>query len=225
MNFDYHINNQELSRTEQIRDLGVIFDKKLTFKSHIDKIVSSSCSTLGFIKRRAREFNDPYTTKTLYTSLVQPILEYASVIWSPYRQIDIDRIESVQKQFLIFALRPLGFTGYNLPHYTNRLLLLNMTTLENRRTISSALLAFDLLRHNIKIETLCNRINVNIPNYSLRRTRYLIEDRQFNDFTFNDIISRALRDFNKNSNHYNEAISRITFKKRLQIQYKTIFSS
>jgi len=45
-------------------------------------------------------------TKLLFTSLVLPNLKYCSV-WSLQYQVHVDRIESVQKQFLLFDLRGL----------------------------------------------------------------------------------------------------------------------
>ena len=35
----------------------------------------------------------------LFTSLVRPILEYGSVVWTPYKLKDIDYIEQVQRHF------------------------------------------------------------------------------------------------------------------------------
>jgi len=47
-------------------------------------------------------------TTLLFTSLVRPNLENCSSVWSPQYQVHIDCIESVQKQFLLFALRGLN---------------------------------------------------------------------------------------------------------------------
>jgi hypothetical protein len=49
----------------------------------IDVIVSRAFATLGFIRRVASEFREPYTLRTLYTSLVRPKLEHASYVWDP----------------------------------------------------------------------------------------------------------------------------------------------
>jgi len=51
---------------------------------------------LAFIKRWSKEFYDPYVTKTLFISLVRPILEYCASVWSPQYGVHIDRIKSVQ---------------------------------------------------------------------------------------------------------------------------------
>lgn len=95
----YLLNSSPLERLSTVNDLGVLFDPKLSFNVHISSIVNKATSTLGFVKRWAKEFNDPYLTKTLYTSLVRPILEYCSCVWSPAHKNHIMSIESVQKNF------------------------------------------------------------------------------------------------------------------------------
>jgi hypothetical protein len=43
---------------------------RMSFLPHIEEIISKSSIMLGFIERISRKFCDPYTHKTLYTSLV-----------------------------------------------------------------------------------------------------------------------------------------------------------
>ena len=136
----YQINNINLKSLDSIPDLGVLFDLKFNFNFHIDKIVNKASSVLGYIKRWAKEFNDPYVTKLLFTSLVRPILEYVSIVWSPCYQCHIDRIESVQKQFLIFCLRNLGSdSSQNLPPYKSRLKLKKKKLIEKINNILNCL--------------------------------------------------------------------------------------
>jgi hypothetical protein len=47
---------------------GVLVDSTMTFVDHIESIVLESSIMLRFIKRILREFNDPYTYKTLNAS-------------------------------------------------------------------------------------------------------------------------------------------------------------
>jgi len=116
----YSLQNMSLDRIHSVNDLGVLLDTKLKFDSHITSIVNKAMSVLGFIKRWSKELKDPYTTKLLFTSLVRPNLKYCSSVWS------INRIESVQKQFLLFALRGLNWDqNVRLPSYSSRLLLIN----------------------------------------------------------------------------------------------------
>ena len=67
--FNYSIDNQQLSRVTTFKDLGIIFDDKLTFKYHYDYIINKSYAMLGFIKRWSREFNDPFIIKQIWKSI------------------------------------------------------------------------------------------------------------------------------------------------------------
>ena len=89
---------------------------------------------LGFVKRQAQAFDCPFVTKALYCALVRPLLEYASIVWDPVFDCDRKRIESIQKQFVIYSLRHLQWrNGYQLPPYDARLTLLGLDCLADRR--------------------------------------------------------------------------------------------
>ena len=131
----YYIYDCELDNVTSFNDLGVLFDCKLRFDLHIDSCIGRANSLLGFIKRWSKEFDDPYLTKRLFTSLVRSVLEYAVVVQCTNYNCDIARIESVQKQFLIFALRGLGWNNLlELPPYENRLMLIDLPILEPQKT-------------------------------------------------------------------------------------------
>jgi hypothetical protein len=68
--FVYSIDRPALERVDEIKDLGVIMDGKMSFLSHIEAIISKSSRMLGFIKPFSKDFRSPYTQKTLYTSFV-----------------------------------------------------------------------------------------------------------------------------------------------------------
>jgi hypothetical protein len=102
--FQYVIGDSDLERVDAINDLGVLVDSRMTFVDHIGSIVSKSARILGFSKRISREFNDPYTYKTLYVTFVRPGLEYASCVWPPHQEAHSARIERIQHNFIRFAL-------------------------------------------------------------------------------------------------------------------------
>ena len=62
-----------------------------------------------------------------YITYVTPILEYGSVVWSPYKIGDISCIEKVQRSF---TKRLPGLKNFT---YRNRLAVTNLETLESRR--------------------------------------------------------------------------------------------
>jgi hypothetical protein len=82
--FAYMLAGTMLDRVSSINDLGVIMDEKMNFSEHVDVKVGKAFAMLGFIRRLSFEFRDPYTLRSLYTSLVRPKLEYASCVWSPF---------------------------------------------------------------------------------------------------------------------------------------------
>lgn len=72
--FDYNIDGVSLQRVDRVKDLGVILDPKLDFRLHYQEIISKANRQLGFISKIAKDFTDPHCLKSLYCSLVRPIL-------------------------------------------------------------------------------------------------------------------------------------------------------
>jgi ribonucleases P/MRP protein subunit RPP40 len=128
----------ELRESDEERDLGVIVDKRLSFESHIDKIVSRANRQLGLIKR-SFVIRDKNSLLTLYNSTVRPILEYASPVWSPWKQKDIVRIERVQRRFTKLVEGCKGLT------YQERLKKLDLPSLYFRRRREKLIQVFKIL--------------------------------------------------------------------------------
>lgn len=137
----------QLERVQSIRDLGVTIDSQLRFNEHVSVTTAKAFSVLGFIRRNATHFTDPYTLKSLFCALVRSILEYAAPIWNPYHASQIIRIERVQRRFIRFALRNLPWNDpEHLPDYPARCRLIDLELLSDRRKKSQQLVVFDLLQ-------------------------------------------------------------------------------
>jgi hypothetical protein len=74
-------------------------------------MVVKALAMLGFMRRLSFEFRDPYTLRSLYTSLVRPKLECASCVWSSFYDVRMDKAERVKRRFIQYALRSLGWTN------------------------------------------------------------------------------------------------------------------
>ena len=48
---NYHIDNSSLQRVEEVCDLGITLDSKLTFSAHINRTVSKANRALGILRR------------------------------------------------------------------------------------------------------------------------------------------------------------------------------
>ena len=98
--YDYNVNNVSLLRTSHVKDLGVVFDVKLSFSEHINTLTSDAVKLLGFIIRNSSSINNEAIIKLLYYSLVRSKLEYAAIVWYPHYTKYIHDIENVQRRFL-----------------------------------------------------------------------------------------------------------------------------
>ncbi|XP_055543036.1 potassium/sodium hyperpolarization-activated cyclic nucleotide-gated channel 2-like [Wyeomyia smithii] len=82
--FNYHIDGVVLNRVEEMNDLGVTMDKKLSVASHRSAVIAKANRQLGFITKIAKDFNDPYCLKALfYWDLCMLLLLVANLIILP----------------------------------------------------------------------------------------------------------------------------------------------
>lgn len=196
--FNYHINNTPLNRSSVVKDLGIIFDQKLTFIQHVNSIVLRASRSMGFICRSLKPFNNINTHKILYFTYVRSILEYGSQIWNPFYHIHTSVVENVQRKFTRIICYK-----FHLPRgtYESRLNLLNMHSLANRRLFSDELLLYKIIsgRSNTNLSSELTpytpaRLTRNAPYFYLRAVNTNVEmfslvlrlKTQHNDY-FNDI--------------------------------------
>ena len=141
----YFINDNQISKADFTRDLGVTVDHELKFKIHINNIVQQANQRAAQMFRCFLSRN-PTTLIRAFKIYIRPILEYASTTWSPSYIHQINLIESVQR----------GFTrripGCAHLSYHERLTVLNLQTLEHRRLLADLLMCFNIIKGNNCIE-------------------------------------------------------------------------
>ena len=125
----YTLTNKALNVVDETKDLGVNITSKLSWSLHVNQCVNKANRVLGFLKRTVGPKNHQLFSK-LYKTLVRPILEYCSPVWSPYLKKDIKALEKVQRRASRCALRNKG--GHDIS-YEERLKILQWPTLEKRR--------------------------------------------------------------------------------------------
>lgn len=215
----YNINGQALKRVEVVNDLGVLFDKEMNFKAHIDHTVSRSRSLLGFVKRQSKDFKCAYVTRSLYNCLVRSVLEYGSIIWSPVFKVDNNRIESVQRQFLLFALRGLGWGHqFILPSYEARLSLIDMDMLSERRKLACCSFVHDSLSGTIKAQFDFEFIRPQRTTRSSNTTRLKQLSKVNSQYVNNGPSRRCIRNFNDYASFYVSNGSVMTYQRRIRAQ-------
>lgn len=171
----FYLGMHAVERVDQYNDLGIIIDKRLTFDAQINFALQRAYARLGFVKRIARNKFSVGTTKTLYSALVRPIIEYASCVWCPNAVGKIARIESLQKQYLIFALRDTEHrdNDFRLRPYLDRCQTHNIQTLQRRRINAQIFYMYDVIKRNILTPAILNEIRFNSNALNLRNYRIL----------------------------------------------------
>ena len=71
--------------------LGVLIDNKLTWSAHTDHTVKKANGTLYFLVQNFKHCSPDIKLKC-DLSLVHPILEYASIIWSPCQSTLVNKL-------------------------------------------------------------------------------------------------------------------------------------
>lgn len=196
ISYSYSINDLSLRMLDEITDLGVVFDSNFTFVNHINAILPKSYAMFAFLRRNSKEFSDVYTLKLLYTSLVRSKLEYACIIWYPYCSTHISRVERVQHKFIKYALHSITFLDPP-PSYIDRCRFIQLKTLENRRTFLSQLFIYKIIRGFVDCPDLLRLISFHIPPRILRNNCIFYDPVHRTNYSSNELVSRALREFNR----------------------------
>ena len=94
--FDYTLDSQYLTPTDEHDYLGVRCRRDLRWSSCCSKVSSRANKSLGLLRRTLKPCCERVKGQA-YLSIVRPIAEYASPVWSPHTNRDMNKIEQVQK--------------------------------------------------------------------------------------------------------------------------------
>lgn len=162
----YKINNAFIRRKHVHKDLGILFDNKLNFDNHVQKMISNAKRSSGVVFWATKTFRNPSSYSVLFSALVRSKLEYCSEVWGGVGDVTSGKIEQVQKNFLRkISFRALGFST----SYSNSLQTYGLTWLEARRNYKDIMLIYKLLNNITDCDFLSSQIVFSIP--SLRRSR------------------------------------------------------
>ena len=88
VNLSFSLANNILNQSHEIKDLGVVFDSKLSFSSHISGIIGKAKQRL-FLLNKCFLTKDPDILILAYKTYVLPLFDYCSQILSPYQSTGI----------------------------------------------------------------------------------------------------------------------------------------
>lgn len=194
----YFMGDHVVERKQEVRDLGVLVDQKFTLIAHMERSITRARQSMGYIKSVSKGQFDTRALVVLYNAYVRSKLGFASVIWDPYQQNYIDDIESVQKQFVLYALGDSNrIPPYRLSPYEERCDKLGLDNLATRRKISSALMAHDLYNKRIDDANIATSLVRRTQNRTLRNERPLVEAVYETNYGYNQPLARVIRSVNE----------------------------
>ena len=150
-NINIAIGGNEVKQVSTTKSLGVIIDKNLCWKEHIDSISTRDSRAIGMI-RRAKP-----TLKLMYQSLVLPYFNYCSLVWANCSQTLKNKAQRLQNR----AARVITGDSYDI-RSKDILNILGWKNLEERRISQTEAYVTKALQGK------CPEIPYNIKNYQLR---------------------------------------------------------
>jgi len=133
-----------LVETAVEKDLSVWMENNGKPSNHVAHVVSKANQLLGLI-RRTFTYMDCALMKQLFTALIRPHLEYASVVWHPYLKKDIEMLEGVQHRAT--KMVP-GLAKFS---YEERLRRMDLPTLVYRRARGDVIEVFKYMNKIYKV--------------------------------------------------------------------------
>ena len=95
---DLMANNSQLEKVTKFKYLGVTINQHLTWHDHIDQIQRKVSKRLGVLLR-IKHLLPAYARKIYVTTMVIPILEYASIVWGDKNnKVLMDSIQVLQSK-------------------------------------------------------------------------------------------------------------------------------
>ena len=166
---DIILDNEQLENVFAFTDLGVTFDPRLTFSSHVQRTSNTAHALCRKIKICFSSVDRNFLF-SLFCQYVRPVLEYASTVWSPMYKKDILTIESPQRRFTK------QLVGLEDETYLRRLEILGGETLYVRRIKDDLILVYKILQGEVRgLEGLLSRADFAVTrghSYKLKLDRF-----------------------------------------------------
>ena len=150
-----------ISSDDVVKDLGVYIDKDLQWRHHITTKSAEASRKAGWVLRTFSS-RDRSTMMLLYKTYVRSIIEYCCVLWSPYLQCDIIRVEAIQRSFTA------KISCCSSLNYWDRLKYLDLYSLQRRRERYKLILIWKI-HHGL----IPNSINISFQDSDRRGTTCL----------------------------------------------------
>lgn len=183
----YNLNQHVLETVSDNPYLGLQISDDLKWSKHITKSVGKASVALGILRRNLK-FLPKSCKQTAYVALVRSVLEYGCIVWDPYLQKDINRIEQLQRKAARFIIQ--DYKSQSPGFMTNILHELGLPPLEKRRVFN---------RLNFFYKTVQGLVPAVNPDHFVKSVdnKRRIKSKQFSDYHAKNIVDKNVRNNNK----------------------------
>ena len=96
------LNGNSIPVTDQLKFLGIILDKKLSFKAHIQYLKNKCSNKLNILKVLSNTFwgADRASMLSIYKALIRSHLDYGSVVYGAAKPSTLKKLDSIHNQAL-----------------------------------------------------------------------------------------------------------------------------
>jgi len=211
---DHQLHGHTLENVTSVKYLGVTIGHNLSWDEHIDSICSKANSTLGFLRRNLR-VGSTHIKEVAYKTFVRPILEYASTVWDPHTQTNVNKIEMVQRRAARFVLNKYHRTA----SVSNMLEHLGWEPLQTRRKNARLAMLFKIqndLVHVSKSHLIPKPIRPRRGQARQHSKQYVEDISHLQDYRTESFFPRTVRDWNNLPQKTVDADTLDTFVSRLR---------
>ena len=145
---EYEIHGSQLATVRSAKYLGLNISSNLTWNHHIDIISKKANNITAFLRRNLKSCPSHIKARC-YTTLIRPIVEYASSVWDPITQNSKKQLEMVQRR----AARAVAGDFKTTSSTTQMMKDLGWPTLEERRKRQKVTVFYRLLNGLVEMES------------------------------------------------------------------------
>jgi hypothetical protein len=147
LTYPYQLHGETLETVASTKYLGVTLQKDVSWDRHVDAITAKASKTLGFLRRNLKIASTELREKA-YIVFVRPILEYASSVWDPHTERNINKLEAVQRRAARFVLN----RYHNTSSVSAMIDRLGWPTLQERRKTARLCMFQKIVTDQVQVE-------------------------------------------------------------------------
>ena len=200
-----NFNGNILKPSKEVKNLGVYFDRYMTFESHIDRIYKKVMGTLIYLNR-VKDFFEPATRVIVVQSLALSLINYCLKVWGSTQAVHLNKAQKVQNFAVRVAIGNVRKYDHVSPFYKD----LEWLRVKDKYFYDVCILTFKILRNFLPdwlytFETVHSVSNISTrqrDNLIVRRTYTNIGARDFNirGAIFWNTLPQEVREINSLSN-------------------------